>query len=487
MRRLLLLVLLTLLLGAPIAAHAQLGDVLTIGTPASGSITAETLERRYIFEAAAGEIISASMTATTEGLDTYLTLIAPDGVPVSFDDDSGGNRNSLLGPIRLQATGAYVLAASSCCPGSTEPSLGDYSIVVNRVTTQALTLGTPAAFELTANESLAVFTLDVPAAQLVRFDLSGLQGSGNILLTAIDTQGNVRAVDTRSTDPGSVFYPTPPAYAPQGDSYLVTLRRDLNTTTDSAGVAFTGVTSGTLAAQSIALTPYTLGSPQSGTLDDATPYLAYSFAGDASALLALTGGVPAGSGDFELLLYAPDGSINYSASTAFAETDSFNIDPIQLLGSGTYAIFIQRTNSTGASVAGTSSAYSFTLGGSAVSTLVAGQAISGSVDTMMLERTYRLDGTAGQRLRFTITPGGESFAPSVYIQGPELISAQGDGPNMGAPVFNASMSSAVSASFSYEVTLPVSGIYLVRVSNGVFSATGPVAGDFTLLMEAVGG
>lgn len=486
MRKLPLLALLCILLAAPIAAHAQLGDVLTFGSPVTGSIASDALERRYIFEAAAGDVLIARMSATTEGLDTYLTLLDPSGAVIFSDDDSGGNRNSLLGPARIPAAGAYVLVASSCCPGSLEPSTGDYSLVIDRLTPQALTLGTNTTFELPAAESIVAYTLDVTGPALLRFDVSGLQGSGNIILTAFDAQNAQRAYDARSTDPNSVFYPTPPAYAPTSGTFLISIRRDLMTTMDSSGAALPGVTGGTLVAQSIPLTPYSLGSAASGTLDDANPVAAYSFAGDASALLSLVGSAAADSGDFELYLYAPNGSINYSASTAFTEGDAFTIDPLQLLGAGDYAILVQRTNATGAAVAGTSSAFTFTLAGSTISSLVPGQAVAGSVDAGTPERTYRLDGTAGQRLRFTIAPTSDTYAPSMYIQGPELVGSVA-GANVGAPIFSANMSSATSASFIYEVTLPVNGVYLVRVSNGLFSPEGLIAGDFSLLMESVGG
>jgi len=486
MRRLPLLALFCILLAAPFAAHAQLGDVLTFGSPVSGTIASDALERRYIFEAAAGDVIIARMNASTTGLDSYLTLLDPNGDVIIIDDDSGGNRNSLLGPIRLPAAGAYVLVASSCCPGSPEPSTGDYSLVIDRATPQPLSMGTTMPFELPAEDSVAVYTLDVQGPALVRFDVSGLQGSGVVILTAYDAQNAQRAYDVRGTDPNSSFYPTPPAYAPESGTFLVSIRRDLITTMDSSGATMPGVTGGSIVAQSIPLTPYTLGSAATGTLDDANPIAAYSFNGDASALLSLVGSATAGSEDFEVYLYAPDGNINYSASTAFSEDDRFNIDPLQLLGAGQYALLVQRTNTTGASVAGTSSGYSFTLAGSSVTSLVPGQAVSGTVDVNAPERTYRLDGVAGQRLRFTITPASETYAPSVYIQGPELPTGEG-GANMGVPIFSASMSSATSASFSYEVTLPVNGVYLVRVGNGLFSPEGPTAGDFNLLMESIGG
>ncbi len=487
MRRLFLLTLLCLMLTSPIAAYAQLGDVLTYGSPVSGTLTAEALERRYIFEAAEGDIITARMSAVTQDLDTFVTLLDPNGATILADDDSGGNRNSLLGPVRVSTAGAYMLVASSCCPGSPEPSTGEYTLVIDRVAAQTLAVGSATPFELPVGESIAVFTLDVQGPALVRFDVSGLQGSGNVILTAFDAQNTQRSYDVRSSDPNTLFYPTPPAYAPSSGTFLIAIRRDLSSTTDSTGAPMTGISAGVVTALPIALVPYALGTTQTGTLDDATPSLGYSFTGDTSSLLSLAGSATADSGDFELWLYSPDGNINYSASTAYTDNSAFNIDPLQLGSAGTYAMLVQRTNETGAALTGSSSAFSFTLGGSTVSSLIPGQAITGSVDAVNLERTYRLDGVAGQRLRFTIAPTSDVFAPSLFIQGPELPVGDDSGGNVGAPVFSASMSSATSATFTYEVTLPVTGVYLVRVSNGIFNATGPVAGDFSLLLEAVSG
>jgi hypothetical protein len=487
MRKFAILALLLILSIPAIGANAQLGDVLTFGTPVTGTIARDALERRYIFNAGGGEIILARMNAIAPGLDTYLTLLDPAGVQIAVDDDGGGGRNSLLGPVRISTPGAYILVASSCCPGTIEPSTGDYSLVLTTLEPQSLSISTQAVFELPAPESVAAYTLEVQGPQLLLMDVSSLQGSGSIILNAFDSQNQQRTYDVRGTDPNSLYYPSLPAYFPESGSYIISIRRDPNMITDSAGSPVSGITGGTIIVQSIPIAPYQLNTPQNGILDDATPYLAFTFNADPNALLALSGSTATPESDFELLMYSPDGSISYSASSAYSMNDAFAIDPLQLVAGGQYVIFIQRTSATGASVAGSTSVYSFTLAGSGIGTLVLGQAVSGTIDETTYERVYRLDGTAGQRLRFTISPVNDTFAPSVFIQGPELGNPSGTSLS-GSAVFNASMSSAVSATFSYEVTLPVSGVYLVRVNNGIYNPQGTLlAGDFTLLVESASG
>jgi len=70
---------------------------------------------RYTFNAAAGQ--QAVITSTSGPLDTFLTLIGPNGAVILNDDDSGGDTNSRIpggaGALTLLLPGTYTIEAST--------------------------------------------------------------------------------------------------------------------------------------------------------------------------------------------------------------------------------------------------------------------------------------------------------------------------------------------------------------------------------------
>ncbi len=97
-----------------IATNQSLSGSLTPSCPSTrrrGSYA-----KLYTFSANANDAISVSMNSGA--FDAYLYLIGPSGSLLAFDDDSGGNRNSL---IRLTAptSGSYTVEATSYAAGST--------------------------------------------------------------------------------------------------------------------------------------------------------------------------------------------------------------------------------------------------------------------------------------------------------------------------------------------------------------------------------
>ena len=64
------------------------------------------------------------MQPTSGTLDPVLTLLAPDGQPVAFDDDAGGERSALISGVQLPSDGVYgVQAWGSGLPGTYELTL----------------------------------------------------------------------------------------------------------------------------------------------------------------------------------------------------------------------------------------------------------------------------------------------------------------------------------------------------------------------------
>lgn len=89
----------------------------------------------YRFRGQAGDVITISMTSAD--FDSYLTLFDDaTNTTLTTNDDGGGNRNALIGPFVLPATGDYLIAARSYGAGEG----GAYTISLNKV------ILTPAAY-----------------------------------------------------------------------------------------------------------------------------------------------------------------------------------------------------------------------------------------------------------------------------------------------------------------------------------------------------
>lgn len=97
---------------------------LPFGATQSGNLTASGRDR-WTFAAPAGESISVAVAS--EDFDTYLELYGPSGQTLAFDDDSGGDTDSLIGPLTLDS-GAYVVVVR----GYSENDAGRYSLTLGR-------------------------------------------------------------------------------------------------------------------------------------------------------------------------------------------------------------------------------------------------------------------------------------------------------------------------------------------------------------------
>jgi hypothetical protein len=102
------------------------------GTLAVDQVASATLEpgerHHWLFEGAAGDIVSISMVAVNGDMDTYLELFAPDGEWVTGDDDSGGNSNAAILEFELPLTGSYRVLAR----GYSIADTGDYELTLTK-------------------------------------------------------------------------------------------------------------------------------------------------------------------------------------------------------------------------------------------------------------------------------------------------------------------------------------------------------------------
>ncbi|MCL4253146.1 MAG: pre-peptidase C-terminal domain-containing protein, partial [Anaerolineae bacterium] len=107
--------------------------LITYGDVATGTITNDVYEYRYTFEAQAGDVVTILMRATDrqQGLDGYLTLLAPNGAQLVVNDDF----NSLQGydpgiaDYAIPTTGIYTIVASRF-NGVAGTSIGDFELTL---------------------------------------------------------------------------------------------------------------------------------------------------------------------------------------------------------------------------------------------------------------------------------------------------------------------------------------------------------------------
>jgi hypothetical protein len=78
----------------------------------------------WVFEGEAGDVVSISMLAVSEGMDTYLELFAPNGVRVMVDDDSGTGSDAAIVAFELPLSGIYRIIAR----GHGDEDVGEYEL-----------------------------------------------------------------------------------------------------------------------------------------------------------------------------------------------------------------------------------------------------------------------------------------------------------------------------------------------------------------------
>ncbi|MEL6271328.1 MAG: PPC domain-containing protein, partial [Chloroflexota bacterium] len=111
---------------------------VTLDAPVTGAVSNDQVFQSYSFDAAAGDVISASIEATSGSLDTFLFLLDSTGAVVAQNDDANDTtRNSQIANQVIGASGTYTLVATRYAQtiGGTE---GDFSLTLSGATTEAI-------------------------------------------------------------------------------------------------------------------------------------------------------------------------------------------------------------------------------------------------------------------------------------------------------------------------------------------------------------
>jgi len=113
------------LTGGPYTLTIIPAEEIAFGETVTGTVE---LGGRYVwmFEGAAGQVVTITMSGDDGTLDAYLTLLSPDGAVLVTDDDGGGGTNSMIGRFLLPETGVYMIVAS----GYRGYSVGAYTLTL---------------------------------------------------------------------------------------------------------------------------------------------------------------------------------------------------------------------------------------------------------------------------------------------------------------------------------------------------------------------
>lgn len=84
------------------------------GTVVTDVLTTDIQTRLYAFNAIEGDVITVTMTQTSDDLDPYIVVLGPRGEVIAADDDSGSIAlASAITGVTLPADGTYFLMATS--------------------------------------------------------------------------------------------------------------------------------------------------------------------------------------------------------------------------------------------------------------------------------------------------------------------------------------------------------------------------------------
>ncbi len=483
-KRITLMIVVITLFALPFAVFGQ--ETIGYGEVVTGQISESTPNVSYLFNGVAGDTITIRMSATGDmTLDSYLRLLDPNGADFYSDDDSGGMRNALIGPVVLPSTGTYTIIASSCCDSSFAGTTGTYELVIEQTQLVVVAPTQPVNFELSNNNPVAFFTLlgnSVPsqvARAVVNID-SAPEGTWNINMEVRGPIGN--SFYSYYAPPGSSRYVLDPIIANVADgAYQISVnlyseRGDIPILPEGQTIL------ANLVIEEIPVAPLEIGSSVSGTLNDNIPTQYYRFNATMRDLLSLTGEQPSDSNPISITVYDSIGfsitgtsTINYEAS---ANSGSFVIDPLRTMNEGTYFIGVVRASfGSPEEVNGTTSDFTLSLNTTQTPMLQVGVPVTGVFDNpQQYEQVYRYQATANQTIRITLTSLNGGYAPAFDLVGDAFESPDTN-------IFNAN--SAAPGKLVYEVTLYYDSVYLIRVRNSIFYSFEDVNGEYSLQIDVV--
>jgi hypothetical protein len=155
---------------------AAAGDgIITYDRTVNGVIADTNFRQFWAFRGSQGDIVDATMIAMSGDLDTYLSIISPDGDVIASSDSGAEGTNAALWAVALPSTGTYTLSARRTGEnfGENGTSEGLYNLTLTlraasylgntTIIPSPLDLAEPTRGRLNSSAAAAFYTVEVPA------------------------------------------------------------------------------------------------------------------------------------------------------------------------------------------------------------------------------------------------------------------------------------------------------------------------------------
>ena len=461
-----------------LVTSAQQSRLIAYDEVLTGELDSQVYEQFYTFEGQAEETILIQMRATSEDprLDSYLFLRDSEGNELAFDDDAGGNLNSLIGPYTLEESGVYTVVATRFMQAE-GTSTGEYELSVVPADYEDVQTGDTVRVELDAVNNVAFYAFTTESAGLYEIRYGIVSGNAGTDLAIRNPQGDY--ITSISVDPNvpsnftvmnlyagarvNVVARSYTAYDQQGqpmEDEPVTVEFSLeyfqaellNVETDQV--------------QEI-----------SSTLADRESVDYYRFNAVVGQTLSIEGETD--EGNIEVYVILPDGGMSFYGGTTYSENNML-VPPQIITQTGEFVLVVHR-NIMPADV-DDNSAVSYTLNQLLKETprLEAGVAVEGTIDIArgLYESAHLYEGRSGETITIHLSNVDDYYQPSFSMEvAPQDMSADGQ------TSFYTNFSSSNAGSIQYDVRLPRDATYIIRIYDGFHQAE-EQAGTYRLMLES---
>lgn len=179
---------------APALTSTVVGDAVVI----SGNLIAGRAEIE--FEGAAGHYVL--ITVASDDFDPAAALIDRDDFELAFNDDSRGQKDAIIGPVKLPYSGEYDLAISAAPLMMAQGAeSGDFTVTIEQVALMPIAFDADVRFALSSDAPTIYYSLPVQTGDSLTVSIDS-GGALDTLLQVVSPAGEEYAFDD---DSGSGF------------------------------------------------------------------------------------------------------------------------------------------------------------------------------------------------------------------------------------------------------------------------------------------
>ncbi|MCU0481972.1 MAG: pre-peptidase C-terminal domain-containing protein [Anaerolineae bacterium] len=345
------------------AIPVSLGDVpIVYGDVMTGTITSENYEARYTFEATEGDLVSILMRATNreEGLDGYLTILAPNGAQLVVNDDLNSLQSYDPGVVNfpIPQTGTYTIIASrfngvaGTSAGSFELSLtlGDPIVATPTATStaeisqNAIVYGERAQGEISNDIPYVAYQFVAEAGDVIGIQVNMLSGTLDPQVVLFSVNG--AEIASNDDDPQGGFN----AYLrdftiPEAGVYTIWATRFNRETGTSEGqyeLILERISGGVVSTPVANTTVLALGDTVQGDITNENFARLYTFSGTQGQIVTFTMRASIGDLDPYLILLDPQGQQIFRNDDGAELGFNSSLDKVRLPMDGDYTVVATR-------------------------------------------------------------------------------------------------------------------------------------------------